>query len=74
MYLPSILFNGLKIICGDREMAQDPKYFPNPDEFIPERYLDTDGSPTSTSFKATKSDVLFAFGFGRRYIPYSMDY
>ena len=50
-------------MLGDREFSQDTRYFKDPDEFIPERYLDT--GPYGD--KSAIPDVEFAFGFGRRY-------
>ena len=43
-------------------MLRDPEEYPQPDEFIPERWLPTDG-------KCPPLDVhKIYFGFGRRYV------
>lgn len=44
-------------------MFQDEKTFPNPQEFIPERFI-RDGKLTFDSFDP---EVIATFGFGRRY-------
>ncbi|TFK89339.1 cytochrome P450 [Polyporus arcularius HHB13444] len=64
-------FNGYVIPGGSLilpnvwAMARDPKHYPDPDSFKPERFLTADGRP--------KEEVLhprdYAFGFGRRICP-----
>ncbi|RPD52913.1 CyP450 monooxygenase [Lentinus tigrinus ALCF2SS1-6] len=64
-------FNGYVIPGGSLilpnvwAMARDPKHYPDPDTFIPERFLTVDGR--------ANPDVLhpreYVFGFGRRICP-----
>ncbi|GAA6010249.1 hypothetical protein JCM10207_005686 [Rhodosporidiobolus poonsookiae] len=59
---------GSTILCNTWAIHRDPTYFPEPDEFRPERYLDEadggDGAPPYPQ-KAGHS----AFGWGRRICP-----
>ena len=48
--------------CVDRAFSRDPKYYPDPEEFKPERYLMEDGSPN----KNVLDPRSFTFGYGRR--------
>lgn len=41
---------------------KDPKVYPDPDRFLPERYLASDGNETQ------KDPREYAFGFGRRFV------
>ena len=51
------------MLCTCRAIARDPEWFPDPDEFRPERYIDANGK-----LDARKGDPMdFAFGFGRRF-------
>ncbi|KZT03629.1 cytochrome P450 [Laetiporus sulphureus 93-53] len=46
-------------------MIRDPKLFPNPEEFIPERYLETVDEHTARR----RDPRNYVFGFGRRRCP-----
>ena len=46
------------------EVLNDPKHFPNPTEFKPERFLETDPDSGELVFKA--SPALIPFGIGKR--------
>ena len=49
-------------------MARDPKAYPNPEEFKPERFL-KDGALDPS----VRDPQKYAFGFGRRYVPAPID-
>lgn len=44
-------------------MTRDPDVYPDPENFMPERFLDKDGKYDVQGRDPTK----FVFGFGRRY-------
>lgn len=44
-------------------MSRDPETYPDPDNYMPERFLDADGQLDVNG----KDPADFAFGFGRRY-------
>ena len=46
-------------------MSRDPETYPDPDVFIPERFLNEQGR---LDFENTLDPSNFAFGFGRRYV------
>ncbi|CAI9109200.1 OLC1v1008975C1 [Oldenlandia corymbosa var. corymbosa] len=52
-------------------IARDPEYWENPDEFLPERFLD--GRKNNTNYKEGQDFKFIPFGGGRRGCPgYSM--
>jgi len=54
-YIPK----GAAVISNIWAIARNPAKYPNPDKFIPERFLGPDGQPTDDT-------AMYAFGFGRR--------
>ncbi|KAG1723276.1 cytochrome P450 [Suillus lakei] len=49
-------------ILGEKAISRDPSVYPNPDQFDPERWLNSDGK--------IREDLKFpSFGFGRRICP-----
>ncbi|KAL0578091.1 cytochrome p450 [Marasmius crinis-equi] len=59
MYNGHYIPKGALILPNIWAMTRDERRYKNPDDFIPERFLDVDG-------KLNKDDVVLAFGFGRR--------
>ncbi|KAG5722533.1 O-methylsterigmatocystin oxidoreductase [Termitomyces sp. T112] len=53
---------GTTVISNIWAMTHDEKKYPQPDLFLPERFLDRDG-------KLNKDDTILGFGFGRRICP-----
>ena len=49
-------------------MSRDPKAYPAPDRFLPERFLEASEDGTGTARDPEK----FQFGFGRRHVPSSV--
>lgn len=49
-------------------MLHNPEDYPEPESFKPERYLDSDGNIDPRILDPTR----MAFGFGRRYIEFSV--
>jgi cytochrome P450 len=51
-----------KLIFQNRTISRDPKHYPDPDEFRPERFLKggSDDQPMDPR--------LYCFGVGRRYV------
>ncbi|PPR01466.1 hypothetical protein CVT24_001870 [Panaeolus cyanescens] len=56
---------GTLLIANAWAALHDPEVFENPDEFLPERYLDKDGQLDHS----VRSPSVAAFGFGRRKCP-----
>ena len=52
---------------NDRSMNRNSSYFPDYDEFRPERYLTESGSLATESIADTHGQGHFSFGAGRRY-------
>ncbi|KAI0350838.1 O-methylsterigmatocystin oxidoreductase [Trametes cingulata] len=63
-------YNGYRIPAGTLvvpnawAMSRDPEAYPQPDEFIPERFLKDHGGPSRT-----RDPEKYQFGFGRRICP-----
>ena len=51
----------LALMCDFRSMNRDPDVYPRPDDFLPERFLDSPGPFTSLN-------NIYAYGFGRRFL------
>ncbi|KAI0764606.1 O-methylsterigmatocystin oxidoreductase [Trametes elegans] len=52
---------GTAIVPNARAMPRDPTIYPEPDKFMPERFIDVEGRATLAGFDSQK----FQFGFGR---------
>jgi cytochrome P450 len=51
-------------------LLHDPDMYPNPEQFMPERYLDRSPSSSTWSIRTDIRDPRdFCFGFGRRICP-----
>ncbi|KAG1758154.1 cytochrome P450 [Suillus occidentalis] len=61
-FIPKGLYRPDSMTAADGAMTHDPKKYPNPDEFKPERFLHEDGSLTSDT-------MSIVFGWGRRICP-----
>ncbi|KAJ6460391.1 cytochrome P450 [Mycena vitilis] len=61
VYNGMVIPNGATVYANIYAMTTDPKIFPNPDEFQPERFLD------SPDLRKVNFDI--PFGFGRRFCP-----
>ena len=50
--------HGQPVYASDRAMTRDPTLYPDPEEFVPERFLTEDGI-------CNNEDMVFTFGFGQ---------
>ncbi|KAJ3558857.1 hypothetical protein NM688_g678 [Phlebia brevispora] len=55
---------GTTILPNIWAMSRDPQYFPDPERFMPERFLD--GDKEKSKAMAAALEMNFPFGFGRR--------
>ncbi|KAJ3558639.1 hypothetical protein NM688_g803 [Phlebia brevispora] len=58
---------GTTVLYNTWAISQDPQFFPNSAQFLPERYLRGDIDDFDARMDAQKTD--FVFGFGRRICP-----
>ncbi|KAJ3545417.1 hypothetical protein NMY22_g2454 [Coprinellus aureogranulatus] len=54
------------VIINQRALLHDPKLYPQPDKFMPERFLSQDGK---THDPSVRDPLTIAFGHGRRACP-----
>jgi hypothetical protein len=55
-------FSNRKLMFQNRTISRDPKHYPDPDEFRPERFLKGDSGDQPMDPR------LYCFGIGRRYV------
>ena len=60
---PYSLSKGTNVIINTFDIHFDPKLFPEPDKFRPERFLSADGK------KFIRDDNIIGFGYGKRSCP-----
>lgn len=63
-YVPS----GTRVIVNTWAVCRDPESWENPEEFMPERFMDDGGSTAGVDFKGIHFQLL-PFGAGRRICP-----
>ncbi len=54
------------VLNFSRAITHDEEAYPNPDVFQPERFFNADGTLNDDT-------VVYAFGFGRRYVEFTYD-
>ena len=63
----------LTLTCTPRAILHDPDTYPDPERFIPERFLKPSSPSSSDVEQVLNPDILdpkeVAFGFGRRVCP-----
>ncbi|KAJ6483827.1 cytochrome P450 [Mycena vitilis] len=64
IYEGFLIPKGTTVLSNIWAMGRDESVYPNPEEFIPERFLNADGQ-----FAEIDDDHVVAFGFGRRICP-----
>lgn len=64
-----VLLSILNIISlFDRQMMRDERYYPEPDRFLPERFLDLEKTLPADLDRTPADPSKILFGFGRRYV------
>ncbi|KAF5343052.1 hypothetical protein D9758_011136 [Tetrapyrgos nigripes] len=67
VYMGYFIPKGTTVISSIWSIHRDPETYPNPDEFIPERFLDENMNEVNT--KESKAFGHHLYGFGRRFCP-----
>jgi cytochrome P450 len=60
---------GSIVLLSQWALLQDPERYPNPEQFMPERYLQHSPSGAWTTRTDVRNPRDFCFGFGRRICP-----
>jgi cytochrome P450 len=60
---------GTLVLPSQWAMLQDPKLYPSPAQFMPERYLERSPAGSWTTRPEVRNPRDFSFGFGRRICP-----
>jgi len=67
MVRPSLLLNILSLISSSRGVSHDEEQYPQPEKFIPSRWLPNKNNPSDSVRPRDPRD--FVFGYGRRVCP-----